>query len=43
MFGFLAYDEPKIDGNFGLKDQCLALQWVQDNTDLEAIVLSLDY
>lgn len=30
-FGFLASDEPKIDGNFGFKDQWLALQWVRDN------------
>ncbi|KAF9233740.1 Alpha/Beta hydrolase protein [Melanogaster broomeanus] len=31
VFGFLACDEPKIDGNFGFKDQWLALQWVQEN------------
>ncbi len=31
MFGFLACDEPKIDGNFGFKDQWLALLWVRDN------------
>ncbi|KAI1785950.1 carboxylesterase [Ganoderma leucocontextum] len=30
-FGFLASDEPKIDGNFGFKDQWLALQWVREN------------
>ncbi len=30
-FGFLASDEPKIDGNFGFKDQWLALSWVRDN------------
>ena len=30
-FGFLASDEPKIDGNFGFKDQWLALLWVRDN------------
>ncbi|TFK87554.1 carboxylesterase [Polyporus arcularius HHB13444] len=31
VFGFLACDEPKIDGNFGFKDQWLALLWVRDN------------
>ncbi|KAK7470775.1 hypothetical protein VKT23_002193 [Stygiomarasmius scandens] len=30
-FGFLACDEPKISGNFGFKDQWLALEWVRDN------------
>ncbi|RPD60223.1 carboxylesterase [Lentinus tigrinus ALCF2SS1-7] len=30
-FGFLASDEPKIDGNFGFKDQWLALLWIRDN------------
>ena len=30
-FGFLASDKPKIDGNFGFKDQWLALLWVRDN------------
>ena len=30
-FGFLACDEPKIDGNFGFKDQWLALEWIRDN------------
>ena len=30
-FGFLASDEPKIDGNCGFKDQWLALLWVRDN------------
>ena len=32
-FGFLACDEPKIAGNFGFKDQWLALQWVKENID----------
>ncbi|TFK69097.1 carboxylesterase [Pluteus cervinus] len=32
-FGFLAYDEPKVAGNFGFKDQWLALQWVKENID----------
>jgi len=31
VLGFLACDEPKIDGNFGFKDQWLALQWVSEN------------
>ncbi|KAI0314464.1 carboxylesterase [Amylostereum chailletii] len=30
-FGFLACDEPKVEGNFGFKDQWLALEWVKDN------------
>ncbi|KAF8514970.1 carboxylesterase [Gautieria morchelliformis] len=30
-FGFLASDEPAISGNFGFKDQWLALEWVRDN------------
>lgn len=30
-FGFLACDEPRVDGNFGFKDQWLALEWVQAN------------
>ena len=30
-FGFLASDEPNIDGNFGFKDQWLACLWVRDN------------
>ncbi|KAG8221138.1 Alpha/Beta hydrolase protein [Butyriboletus roseoflavus] len=33
VFGFLACDEPKIDGNFGFKDQWLALQWLQENVE----------
>ncbi|KAF8836936.1 alpha/beta-hydrolase [Paxillus ammoniavirescens] len=33
VFGFLACDEPKIDGNFGFKDQWLALKWVQENIE----------
>lgn len=31
VFGFLACDEPKISGNFGFKDQWLALLWIKDN------------
>lgn len=30
-FGFLACDEPKIAGNFGFKDQWLAMQWIKEN------------
>ena len=30
-FGFLACDEPKISGNFGFKDQWLAMLWIRDN------------
>lgn len=30
-FGFLACDEPKVNGNFGFKDQWLALLWIRDN------------
>jgi carboxylesterase type B len=32
-FGFLACDEPAISGNFGFKDQWLALEWIKDNID----------
>lgn len=30
-FGFLASDVPKLDGNYGFKDQWLALEWIRDN------------
>ena len=30
-FGFLASHRPKLDGNFGFKDQWLALEWVHAN------------
>ncbi|KAJ4476408.1 Alpha/Beta hydrolase protein [Lentinula edodes] len=30
-FGFLASDEPRLDGNYGFKDQWLALEWVKKN------------
>jgi len=30
-FGFLACDEPKISGNFGFKDQWMALEYIKDN------------
>ncbi|OCH89195.1 carboxylesterase [Obba rivulosa] len=32
-FGFLACDHPRVDGNFGFKDQWLALLWVRDNIE----------
>ncbi|KAI0692905.1 carboxylesterase [Cytidiella melzeri] len=31
IFGFLACDEPKVSGNFGFKDQWLALLWIKEN------------
>ncbi|KAI9513297.1 carboxylesterase [Russula earlei] len=30
-FGFLACDNPRIEGNFGFKDQWVALEWIRDN------------
>jgi carboxylesterase type B len=30
-FGFLACDEPRLNGNYGFKDQWLALEWVKKN------------
>ncbi|KAJ3509046.1 hypothetical protein NLJ89_g5425 [Agrocybe chaxingu] len=30
-FGFLASNEPKLNGNYGFKDQWLALQWIKTN------------
>ncbi|KAJ6485803.1 Alpha/Beta hydrolase protein [Mycena sanguinolenta] len=30
-FGFLACDKPAIKGNFGFKDQWLALEWIKEN------------
>ncbi|KAH9060929.1 carboxylesterase [Lactarius vividus] len=30
-FGFLACDKPRIEGNFGFKDQWLALEWIHEN------------
>ncbi|KAJ7493353.1 Alpha/Beta hydrolase protein [Mycena galericulata] len=30
-FGFLACDTPPITGNFGFKDQWLALEWISEN------------
>lgn len=31
VFGFLASDVPKVEGNFGFKDQWIALLWIRDN------------
>ncbi|KAI6149684.1 Alpha/Beta hydrolase protein [Pisolithus tinctorius] len=31
VLGFLASDEPRVDGNFGFKDQWLALRWIREN------------
>ncbi|KIY66537.1 carboxylesterase [Cylindrobasidium torrendii FP15055 ss-10] len=31
VFGFLACDEPHVAGNFGFKDQWLALKWIHAN------------
>lgn len=31
VLGFLACDEPRVDGNFGFKDQWLALLWISEN------------
>ncbi|KZT66242.1 acetylcholine esterase, partial [Daedalea quercina L-15889] len=33
VFGFLASDEPKLSGNYGFKDQWLALLWIRDNIE----------
>lgn len=30
-FGFLACDQPRLEGNYGFKDQWLALEWVKGN------------
>ncbi|TDL14924.1 carboxylesterase [Rickenella mellea] len=30
-FGFLASDQPPLSGNFGFKDQWVALMWIRDN------------
>ncbi|KAJ7460686.1 Alpha/Beta hydrolase protein [Mycena latifolia] len=32
-FGFLASDQPTISGNFGFKDQWLALEWIKENIE----------
>lgn len=33
IFGFLQHEDINIDGNMGLKDQNLVLQWVQENIE----------
>ena len=32
-FGFLASDEPNLSGNYGFKDQWLALEWIKSNIE----------
>ncbi|KAF5392042.1 hypothetical protein D9757_003186 [Collybiopsis confluens] len=32
-FGFLACDKPRLDGNYGFKDQWLAMEWVKMNIE----------
>jgi carboxylesterase type B len=32
-FGFLACDQPPVSGNFGFKDQWLALEWIKENIE----------
>ncbi|KAF8997843.1 carboxylesterase [Cyathus striatus] len=31
VFGFTACDKPRLDGNYGFKDQWLALEWIKSN------------
>ena len=33
VFGFLACDKPRIEGNFGFKDQWMAFEWIRDNIE----------
>jgi carboxylesterase type B len=33
LLGFLSTEDDVIPGNYGMKDQVLALQWVQENID----------
>ena len=32
-FGFLASDKPKLNGNYGFKDQWMALEWIKENIE----------
>lgn len=32
-FGFLACDKPQLHGNYGFKDQWVALQWIKSNIE----------
>ena len=33
VFGFLACDKPRIEGNFGFKDQWMAFEWIRGNIE----------
>ena len=33
VFGFLASDRPKLNGNYGFKDQWVALEWIKGNIE----------
>lgn len=33
VFGFLACDKPRIEGNFGFKDQWMAFEWIRENIE----------
>ena len=39
VLGFLSLDTPEYSGNQGLRDQVLALQWVQDNLEPEKVTI----
>lgn len=41
VFGFLACDEPHVAGNFGFKDQWLALEWISHNISAFGGMLSV--
>ena len=32
-FGFLASNKPKLNGNYGFKDQWMALEWIKANIE----------
>jgi len=33
VFGFLASDTTKLSGNYGFKDQWMALEWIKENIE----------
>lgn len=33
IFGFMSTEDQTVSGNYGLKDQVLALQWIKDNIE----------